>query len=94
MSQVIQERRAVSRNGVSEEESDVIHVVVHSVGDRSIGLVVDRIIDIVEESISVEQPASRDGVLGTVVIQGRVTELMDVEAVIRMGDPTFAAEAA
>jgi two-component system chemotaxis sensor kinase CheA len=47
-----------------------------------VGLVVDQILDIVEESLTVQRPASRPGVLGSAVIQGRVTELLDMEHAI------------
>ena len=36
-----------------------------------------------------QKPGSRAGVTGSAVIQNRVTELLDVEGVIRVADPTF-----
>jgi two-component system chemotaxis sensor kinase CheA len=82
LSQVLPERRSVARvDSGDDQPSDVLQVVVHTSGDRLLGLVVDRIIDIVEESVELERAASRDGVLGTAVIQGRVTELLDLDAV-------------
>jgi len=81
---LLQERRKKTR-GPNETSADdaLIQVVVYSDSERSVGLVVDRILDIVEEDIANRQAASRDGVLGTVVIQGRVTELLDLEQLIR-----------
>lgn len=58
-------------------------VVVHVNGEDMVGLVVDRILDIVEQEISVKGAATQEEVLYSAVIQGRVTELIDVEAVIR-----------
>ena len=63
--------------------------VVYTNQGRSVGLVVDQIIDIVEESITVKRTAKRHGIVGTVVVQNRVTDLVDVEGVIRDSDPTF-----
>ena len=58
-------------------------VVVHMDAENMAGLVVDRILDIVEQEIEVKGPATQEEVLYSAVIQGRVTELLDVEAVIR-----------
>jgi hypothetical protein len=46
-------------------------------------LVVDQILDIVHESIKVKSPASRFGVLYAAVIQGRVTELLDMPTLLQ-----------
>jgi two-component system, chemotaxis family, sensor kinase CheA len=45
--------------------------------------VVERIVDIVEDSAEVQYPASREGVLYSAVIQGRVTEMIDVPAILQ-----------
>ena len=52
-------------------------------------MVVDRIIDIVEETITVKRGANRPGVLGTIVVQDRVTDLLDIENVVQSADPSF-----
>lgn len=74
------------RNGAEK-----VHVVVHNAQGRQVGLVVDRILDIVEENIVTRSSASRPGVLFTAVVQERVTEFLDVEGIIRraesMGEP-------
>src|SRR5262249_44755665 len=56
---------------------DMIHVVVHGGEGRRVGVVVQRIIDIVESPMDL-QPASRPGVTGTLVIHDRVTEVLDL----------------
>ena len=76
--------------GEATSSRDVIHVVVYSDGRRSVGLVVDRILDIVEETLTVKGRAGRDNVLFTTVLQGRVTELLDVPAIIQSGESAFA----
>jgi len=45
---------------------------------RSMGLVVDEIIDIVEERLNIEVAGSREGILGSAVIKGQATEVIDV----------------
>ena len=52
-------------------------------------LVADKILDIVEENITVERGSNRKGTLGTVVVQNLVTDLLDAEAIVRENDPTF-----
>jgi two-component system chemotaxis sensor kinase CheA len=67
-----------------------MQVVVYSEAGRSVGLVVDHIVDIVEEKLTVENPARRPGVLGSSVIQQRVTDLLDVPAIVHAAIPAFA----
>ena len=81
--------------GASPENSAVgagarLQVVVYSEAGRSVGLVVDRIVDIIEEKLVVETPARRRGVLGSSVVQKRVTDLVDVPGVVRDVIPGFA----
>ena len=75
--------------GMEEEENDKIQVVVYSHQKRSVGLVVDKIIDIVEDSLEVQRESHHTGVLCSVVIQDRVTDLVDIEGVVRAFDPSF-----
>lgn len=69
--------------------TDLMQVVVYSEQGRSVGLVVGSINDIVEEAVTVRRDALGDGILGSAVIQEKVTDLLDVPAVIRAADPTF-----
>jgi two-component system, chemotaxis family, sensor kinase CheA len=79
----------------SGTQSDaLVTVLVFTEGKRSIGLLVQRIIDVVDESYRVERCTSRPGVLGTVVVQNRVTDLLDVRGVISRKAPWFYQEAA
>jgi two-component system chemotaxis sensor kinase CheA len=61
---------------------ELMQVVVHTESGRSVGLVVEEILDIVEEHVSVAAVAARPGLLGSAVVQGRVTDLLDAKAVI------------
>jgi two-component system chemotaxis sensor kinase CheA len=71
------------------EESDTVSVVVYSEGGRSVALVVDRIVDIAENSTTARRDVEEDGLVGTAVIQQRVTELLDVRRAILAADPNF-----
>jgi two-component system, chemotaxis family, sensor kinase CheA len=77
---------AVLRPGAETEppaDGGAVQVVVYVQQDRPVGLVVQRILDIVERDSDVQGSPSRPGVACTAVIQGHVTELLDVEALIR-----------
>ncbi len=70
-------------------EREELHAVVYTRNGKSVGLVVDQIRDIVDESIKIKKNTARHGVLGTVVVQNQVTDLLDVEGIIKESDPTF-----
>src|SRR4029079_10352078 len=53
-------------------------LLVFSDAGRSMGLVVDEIIDIVEDSLEIGVGSGRPGVLGSAVIRGRATEILDI----------------
>jgi two-component system, chemotaxis family, sensor kinase CheA len=77
---------------LGEEEhvnGDSLHVIVYSEQGRSVGFVVRRILDIVEDSVQLERCTAQRGVLGAAVIQGKVVDVLDVEGVIRDQHPAF-----
>ncbi|SNY91100.1 two-component system, chemotaxis family, sensor kinase CheA [Cohaesibacter sp. ES.047] len=53
-------------------------MLVFSDSGRSMGLVVDEIVDIVDEQLNIEVSSEVPGVLGTAVIKGKATEIIDV----------------
>jgi two-component system chemotaxis sensor kinase CheA len=63
--------------------SDPLQVVVFKDGDRSVGMVVDKILDVVEEVVAVRQQSSRKGLVGSAVVGKRVTDFIDLQEVIR-----------
>jgi two-component system chemotaxis sensor kinase CheA len=71
------------------DEDGSLQAVVYSHGGRSVGLVVDHILDISEQALTVKSRGTRDNVLFSTVIQQHVTEFLDVEGLIHAGDPTF-----
>jgi len=62
---------------------DPIQVVVFNDGDHSVGMVVDQILDVAEEAVTVRQKSSRTGLLGSAVVGKRVTDFVDLNHVIR-----------
>jgi len=53
-------------------------ILVFSDQGRSLGLVVDEIVDIVESRLDIEVASDRPGLLGFAVIKGTTTEIIDV----------------
>lgn len=86
---ILPERRDQPRNPDCGVAPDALQVVIHTQGDRSVGLVVGRIIDTVEHSLVIERAASRAGIIGCLVVQERITELLDVERVVGGIIPDF-----
>jgi two-component system chemotaxis sensor kinase CheA len=58
-------------------------VVVINDGDRSVGMIVDQILDVAEEAVTARQKSSRKGLLGSGVVGKRVTDFLDLNQVIR-----------
>ncbi|MPY70403.1 MAG: response regulator [Alphaproteobacteria bacterium] len=65
------------------EEEGRQHVVVFQDSDRSMGVMVDAIVDIVEDRLKVEIESAREGVLGTAVIAGKATDVIDTAHYLR-----------
>ena len=87
--QTLPERRKEVRTQQTQVVDTTVPVVVCSVAGRRVGLMVHRIADIVEEELKARRPGSRDGVRGCAVIQERITEILDLEAIVRLADPEF-----
>ncbi len=71
------------------EERRPVHVIVYASGERTVGLVVQSILDVVSESLQVDRSAARSSVVGAAVVQGRVIEILDAEDVLRTQAPTL-----
>jgi two-component system chemotaxis sensor kinase CheA len=85
---VLEERRARLRalQAPPAPDSAPIQVLVLNHEGRSCGLVVERILDIVEGRADVKMAATRASVLYSVLIGDRVTELLDIPAILRSAD--------
>ncbi|MBY0280432.1 chemotaxis protein CheA [Candidatus Binatia bacterium] len=59
-----------------------LQVVVATEQGQTIGIVVDRILDIVEDRLEVRRGTQRHGLLGSAVIQNKVTDLLDVRGIV------------
>ena len=52
-------------------------VLVFTEGERSVGLIVDEIVDVVHDRLKVEMSAGGEGLLGTAIVAGAATEVVD-----------------
>ena len=68
--------------GQDDLASDVVQVIVFTDGTRQIGVVVDEIVDIVDEAMTVRRGSSSRGLLGSAVVGGKITDLLDLHAVV------------
>jgi two-component system chemotaxis sensor kinase CheA len=68
----------VQMDGVSIGTEGSQPILVFADDGRSMGLVVDEIIDIVEERLNIEVASGQQGILGSAVIKGQATEVIDV----------------
>lgn len=62
----------------AEKQKGTLPMLVFAEGERVMGLVVDRIVDIVEDRLELQVDSSSPGFLGSAIIQGKATEVLDV----------------
>jgi len=93
LSEMLTERRNRFRRAEAPgklPDPERLQGIVYSGEGKQVGLVIDRILDIVEETIQVKSPPSRFGVLYSTVIQGRVTEMLDMPSLLAAFDGQLA----
>jgi two-component system chemotaxis sensor kinase CheA len=52
-------------------------VIVFAEGERTMGLLVDEIVDIVEENLAVELSSEQPGLIGSAIVAGKATGVLD-----------------
>ncbi len=97
ISKILPERRSAEREGGAPEQYSAdnvlknngaeknknIQVVVYSDYDKSVGVVVDSILDIIETDVELQKSTARAGVIGSGVILNKVTEVLDMDYIIK-----------
>jgi two-component system chemotaxis sensor kinase CheA len=66
------------------ERREILPVIVSSKDGKSVGLVVDQIEDVTEQQVIANQSSQRMFLRGSAVMQQKVTDLLDVDAVITL----------
>jgi two-component system chemotaxis sensor kinase CheA len=70
-------------------DHEVLQVIVYAHGGRSVAIVVKEILDISDSEATVQSDIDDLGLLGSAVLDDKVTELLDVRAAILTADPAF-----
>jgi two-component system chemotaxis sensor kinase CheA len=86
VSRLLSKRRRQARRPKPQALTERIQTVVCSNGGRSVVLAVDRILDIVEGELTFQDSSPRKGTLGSSIIQGRVTEILDLDVLRAMAE--------
>jgi two-component system chemotaxis sensor kinase CheA len=75
--------------GAGSATAEREQLVVYTRGQRSVGLVVDQILDIASERPGTRSDIDDHALLGSAVVGDRVVELLDVRAAVLAADPSF-----
>jgi two-component system chemotaxis sensor kinase CheA len=83
-SEILPERRGRLRSTptIVPEQQKTLSVVVLGKSGRTMGLVVDDVLDVVEATGELRRLGCRPGIMGTLVVQDRVTEVLDLDWIV------------
>ena len=70
----------------TSRERERVSLVVHELDGRSVGIVIDQVLDVVETAVTASPIGRRPGVLGSAVVSDQVTDLVDLDAVVRSSE--------
>ncbi|MEI9974781.1 MAG: chemotaxis protein CheW [Ignavibacteriota bacterium] len=68
---------------------DPVQAIVVADGQRSLGIMVDQILDIVDEVVTIRQSTNRSGLLGSAVVGKQVTDFLDLRTVVQTAAPEW-----
>ncbi len=80
-------------NAMSLRESGSQQVLVFTDRQFTMGLAVDEILDIVEDELDIKLVSDKDGVIGSAVINGKASEVIDVTYFLGLAFPDWLATA-
>lgn len=86
----VEERRSVPRISM-EDPDDLLDLLLYHHAGRTVGLMIGRGVDIVEETVELRRPSTRNNIVDCIVLADRVTELVDVEGIVRQAKPPILA---
>lgn len=86
----IPDRRAKPRDPEEERKREgVVQVVVYTKDHMSVGIVIHKVLDIIHQPLVVERPGSRPGILGSMIVNDFVAEILDVDGVVEKENPNL-----
>ncbi len=65
-----------------EMNAETLQVIVFSEAGRYVGMVVDEILDIVDDHVTIKRASSTFGLLGSGVVGGKITDFVDLAALL------------
>jgi two-component system, chemotaxis family, sensor kinase CheA len=82
ISRLMLERRHTKRVDGLGTSGDNLPVLVYEHEGRRVGVVCGQIVDVIRHDLVELEPGSRPGVAGTMVVDGRVTEVLDLPQIL------------
>ncbi len=82
ISRLMLERRHAKRTDGLSGATDSLPVIVYTHEGRRVGVVVGQILDVVRHGLVELEPGSRPGVAGTMIVESRVTEVLDLPQIL------------
>ena len=73
----------------TENALDPQPVIVFSEGNRSMGIMVDEIQDILKERLIIRMNSQESGVMGTAIINGKATDIIDTQHYVTSANPDW-----
>jgi len=74
--------------GEADRAADLLVVVVER-GERLAGVVIDSVVDFADDALDRRSVLDAPGLVGSTVIDGKVTELLDLRGALLAADPNF-----
>ena len=65
-------------------DADTLQIVVVEHRDRTFGVVVDEVLDIIDDRFEVSDLASRPGFIGSTIVQERMVDLVDLPGALEL----------
>ncbi len=75
--------------GDADNPNTGVQLVVYTRGERSVGFVVQRILDIATERSGTRSDIDDHALVGSVVVGDKVVELLDMDSAVLSADPHF-----
>ncbi len=77
---------------VDYSEKENVQVIVYTEGEESIGLIVSEIRDILTVTMDLENSGITEGIKGSMVVKGKVTEFLDLQYILGRANPLLLKE--
>ncbi len=74
---------------VLNRDEEIVPVIIFTDGVQTMGLIVEKIIDVIGEHIIVEEGIKKDGVIGAAIIKGRTVEVIDLYFYLQTAFPDW-----